>query len=85
MKLSDMPKDMRERAISQLELDSKLYPSGSILGDNARKELNEYYAHNTTKQIVGHAVVGGILAGPAGAIIGGMVGKEKADAKKNRW
>ena len=39
-------------------------------------------AHNAAKSVVGHAVVGGIVAGPAGAIVGAIAGKAKNDRKK---
>lgn len=38
-----------------------------------------------TKEIIKDAVIGGVLAGPTGAVVGAIVGKEKADSndKKN--
>ena len=33
--------------------------------------------NSAAKSIIGGAAVGGVIAGPAGAIVGAMVGKEK--------
>lgn len=38
-----------------------------------------------TKKIVGHAIAGGILAGPAGAVVGAIVGANKPSKKRKKW
>lgn len=41
-----------------------------------------YKKDDGTKTIVKDAVIGGIVAGPAGAVVGAIVGKDKADKEK---
>lgn len=48
-------------------------------GEKRRKEAQR---KEDTKTIIGNAAVGGIVAGPAGAVVGAIVGKNKADSKK---
>lgn len=61
-------------------LEARSFMSGAA-GEKAKSELA---ARAATKSIVKNAVAGGIIAGPAGAVVGGMVGKAKHDAKKKR-
>ncbi len=58
-------------------LEARSFMSGSA-GEKARAELK---AREATKTIVKNAAVGGVVAGPAGAVVGALVGKAKHDSK----
>lgn len=73
-------------------------PAGAVVGAIAGKNKAEsksdaapvnpamqavaYKKDDGTKTIVKDAVIGGVVAGPAGAVVGAIVGKNKADEKK---
>ena len=45
-------------------------------------QVQKYNKRKETKQIVKGAVVGGIVAGDAGAVVGATIAKNKIDSKK---
>ena len=49
---------------------------------SAQDQLDRMEKREATKSIIGHAVAGGIIAGPAGAVVGGMIGQTKNNMKK---
>ena len=61
----------------------KVYVGGPILGlsPQAEKARAALAKDQAVKTVVKHAAVGGIVAGPAGAVVGAIVGKAKNDAK----
>lgn len=61
-----------------------------IKGGYSLSEIDKMSTANTgisqadaTKTIVKDAVVGGVIAGPAGAVVGAIVGKNKVDSNSN--
>lgn len=50
-------------------------------GPQAEKARAALAKDQAVKTVVKHAAVGGIVAGPAGAVVGAIVGKAKNDAK----
>lgn len=64
---------------SRLEIQAL---SDDVYGRIAREELAKMDEKEASGNIIKHAVVGGILGGPAGAIVGGLVGSTKNAYKK---
>lgn len=52
-------------------------------GEAAAQSLKKRYAAKDAKaSVIKHAVVGGIVAGPAGAVVGATAAKAKQDAER---
>lgn len=64
----------RQIAIKEQEGSIMKYPYPNIMGCEIIEDGETMYRKSST---VGRAIVGGVLAGGAGAIIGGLSGKEK--------
>ena len=58
-----------------------LEASSFMPGPTGEKAKAELKSRQAVKSIVKNAAVGGIVAGPAGAVVGAMVGKTKPDIK----
>ena len=60
-------------------INQVLANSGTPFAAQAQEELRKSEAKKAAASVVKHAVVGGIVAGPAGAVVGAIAGKAKND------
>ena len=72
---------LKEVQIMQQWKKSMLEVQSWGTGPQAEKARAALVKDQAVKTVVKHAAVGGIVAGPAGAVVGAIVGKAKNDAK----
>lgn len=72
---------LKEVQIMQQWKKSMLEVQSWGTGPQAEKTRAALAKDQAVKTVVKHAAVGGIVAGPAGAVVGAIVGKAKNDAK----
>lgn len=53
----------------------------AIQNATLKAKLDSLDQNNGTKTIIKDAVIGGVVAGPAGAVVGAIVGKNVVDKK----
>jgi hypothetical protein len=62
--------------------DSLPYGFAGGLAVDAKATADRKAQQQATRTIVKDAAIGGVVAGPAGAVVGAIVGKDKADSEK---
>lgn len=67
------------RASYKDALNKALANSGTPYAAKAKADLRKSEAKKARASVVKHAVVGGVVAGPAGAVVGAIAGKAKND------
>lgn len=72
---------LKEVQIMQQWKKSMLEVQSWGTGPQVEKARAALAKDQAVKTVVKHAAVGGVVAGPAGAVVGAIVGKAKNDAK----
>lgn len=75
-----MFKDARRAIDSRNEIMARSGIPG--YSEKAKADLQKSRQRQAAASVVKHAAVGGIIAGPAGAVVGAVAAKAKQDAKK---
>lgn len=71
-----------ERESAALRADMQAHPWKYSLTDSQAKAIGRSQGSTGTKTIIKDAVKGGMIAGPTGAVVGAIVGKNKVDNAK---